>query len=62
MLHQRHDLNMRVAHVVHVVHELHRQVVVGVKLAALRGEGIHGAGVVSVLVGFALRRVAVPLP
>ena len=62
MLHKRHDLDMRVAHVAHVVHELHRQVVVGVELAALRGEGIHGAGVVTVLVGLALRRVAVALP
>ena len=62
MLHKRHDLDMRVAHVAHVVHELHRQVVVGVKLAALRGEGIHGAGVVAVLVRLALRRVAVALP
>ena len=62
MLHERHDLDMRVSHVAHVVHELHRQVVVGVKLAALRGEGIHGAGVVAVLVGLALRRVAMALP
>ena len=62
MLHKRHDLDMRIAHVAHVVHELHRQVVVGVELTALRGEGIHGTGVVAVLVGFALRRVAVPLP
>ena len=62
MLHKRHDLDMRIAHVAHVVHELHRQVVVGVELAALRGEGIHGAGVVAVLVGLALRRVAVALP
>ena len=62
MLHKRHDLDMRVAHVAHVVHELHRQVVVGVELAALRGEGIHGAGVVAVLVRLALRRVAVTLP
>ena len=53
---------MRIAHVAHVVHELHRQVVVGVKLTALRGEGIHGAGVVAVLVGLALRRVTVALP
>ena len=53
---------MRVAHVAHVVHELHRQVVVGVELTALRGEGIHGTGVVSVLVGLALRRVAVAFP
>ena len=62
MLHKRHDLDMRVSHVAHVVHELHRQVVVGIELAALRGEGIHGAGVVAVLVGLALRRVAVALP
>ena len=62
MLHKRHDLDMRIAHVAHVVHELHRQVVVGVELAALRGEGIHGAGVVAVLVGLALRRVTVALP
>ena len=62
MLHKRHDLDMRVAHVAHVVHELNRQVVVGVELAALRGEGIHGAGVVAVLVGLALQRVAVALP
>ena len=62
MLHKRHDLDMRVAHVVHVVHELHRQVVVGVELAALRGEGVHGSGVIAVLVGLALRRVAVALP
>ena len=62
MLHKRHDLDMRVAHVAHVVHELYRQVVVGVELAALRGEGIHGAGVVAVLVRLALRRVAVALP
>ena len=62
MLHERHDLDMRVAHVAHVVHELHRQVVVGVELAALRGEGIHRAGVVAVLVRLALRRVAVALP
>ena len=62
MLHERHDLNVGVAHVAHVVHELHRQVVVGVKLAALRGEGIHGAGIVAVLVRLALRRVAVALP
>ena len=62
MLHKRHDLDMRVAHVPHVVHKLHRQVVVGVELAALRGEGIHGAGVVAVLVRLALRRVAVALP
>ena len=62
MLHKRHDLDMRVAHVAHVVHELHRQVVVGVELAALRGEGIHGAGVVAVLIRLALRRVAVTLP
>ena len=62
MLHKRHDLDMRVAHVAHVVHELNRQVVVGVKLAALRGEGVHGAGVVAVLVGLALWRVAVALP
>ncbi len=62
MLHKRHDLNMRVAHVAHVVHELHRQVVVGVELAALRGEGVHGAGVVAVLVRIALGRVAVALP
>ena len=53
---------MRIAHIAHVVHELHRQVVVGVKLTALRGEGVHGTGVVAVLVGLALRRVAVPLP
>ena len=62
MLHKRHDLDMRVAHVAHVVHELYRQVVVGVEFAALRGEGIHGAGVISVLVRLALRRVAVALP
>ena len=62
MLHKRHDLDMRKAHIAHVVHELHRQVVVGVELAALRGEGIHGAGVVAVLVRLALRRVAVALP
>ena len=62
MLHKRHYLNVRVAHVAHVVHELHRQVVVGIELAALRGEGIHGSGVVAVLVGLALRRVAVALP
>ncbi len=62
MLHERHDLDMRIAHVAHVVHELHRQVVVGVELAALRGEGIHGARVVAVLVGLALRRIAVALP
>ena len=62
MLHKRHDLDMRVAHVAHVVHELHRQVVVGVKLAALCGEGIHGAGVVAVFVWLALRRVAMALP
>ena len=62
MLHKRHDLDMRVAHVADVVHELHRQVVIGVKLTSLRGEGIHGAGVIAVLVGFALRRVAVALP
>ena len=62
MLHKRHDLDMRIAHVAHVVHELHRQVVVGVELATLRGEGIHGAGIVAVLVGLALRRVAVALP
>ena len=62
MLHERHDLNVRIAHVAHVVHKLHRQVVVGVELAALRGEGIHGAGVVAVLVRFALRRVTVALP
>ena len=62
MLHKRHDLDMRVAHVADVVHELNRQVVVGVELAALRGEGIHGAGVVAVLVGLALRRIAVALP
>ena len=62
MLHKRHDLDMRIAHVAHVVHELHRQVVVGIELAALRGEGIHGSGVVAVLVGLALRRVAVALP
>ena len=62
VLHKRHDLDMRVAHVAHVVHELHRQVVVGVELTALRGEGIHGAGVDAVLVWFALRRVAVALP
>ena len=53
---------MRVAHVAHVVHELHRQVVVGVELAALRGEGVHGTRVVAVLVRLALRRVAVALP
>ena len=53
---------MRIAHVAHVVHELNRQIVVGVELTALRGEGIHGAGVVAVLVGLALRRVAVALP
>ena len=62
MLHKRHDLDMRIAHVAHVVHELHRQVVVGVKLAALRGERVHGAGVVAVLVRLAQRRVAVALP
>ena len=62
MFHKRHDLDMRVAHVVHVVHELHRQVVVGVELAALRGEGVHGAGVVAVLVRLALWRVTVALP
>ena len=62
MLHERHDLNMRIAHVAHVVHELHRQVIVGVELAALRGEGIHGTGVVAVLVRLALWRVAVALP
>ena len=62
MLHERHDLDMRITHVAHVVHELHRQVVVGVKLSALCGEGIHGAGVVAILVGLALRRVAVALP
>ena len=62
VLHERHDLDMRVAHVAHVVHKLHRQVVVGVKLTALRGEGVHGAGVVAVLVRLALRRVAVALP
>ena len=62
VLHKRHDLDMRVPHIAHVVHELHRQVVVGVKLAALCGEGVHGAGVVAELVGLALRRVAVALP
>ena len=62
MLHERHDLDMRVAHVAHVVHELDRQVVVGVELAALRGEGVHGTGVVAVLVRLALWRVAVALP
>ena len=62
MLHERHDLDVRIAHVAHVVYELHRQVVVGVELSTLRGEGIHGAGVVAVLVRLALRRVAVALP
>ena len=62
MLHKRHDFDMRIAHIADVVHELHRQVVVGVKLTALRGEGVHGTGVVAVLVGLALRRVAVALP
>ena len=62
MLHERHDLDMRVAHVARVVPELYRQVVVAVELAALRGEGIHGAGIVAVLVGLALRRIAVALP
>ena len=62
MLHERHDLDMRVPHVAHVVHELHRKVVVGVELAALRREGVHGAGVVAVLVRLALRRVAMALP
>lgn len=62
MLHKRHDLDMRISHVAHVVHELHRQVVVSVELAALRGEGIHGAGIVAKLVWIALRRVAVALP
>ena len=62
MLHERHDLDMRIAHVAHVVYELNRQVVVGVELAALRGEGIHGTGVVAVLVWLALWRVAVALP
>ena len=62
MLHKRHDLDMRVAHIAHVVHKLHRQVVVGVELAALRGEGVHGTGVVAVLVRLALRCVAVALP
>ena len=62
MLHERHDLNVRITHVAHVVHELHRQVVVGVELAALRREGIHGTGVVAVLVRLALRCVAVALP
>ena len=62
MLHERHDLDMRIAHVADVVHELHRQVIVGIELAALRGEGIHGAGVVAVLVGLALRHVTVALP
>ena len=62
MLHERHNLDMSVAHVAHVAYELHRQVVVGVELAALRGEGIHGTGVVAVLVRLALRRVAVALP
>ena len=62
MLHKRHDLDMCVTHVTHVVYELRRQVVVGIELAALRGEGIHGAGVVAVLVGLALRRVTVALP
>ena len=62
MLHERHDLDMRVAHVAHVAYELHRQVVVGVKLAALRGEGIRGTRVVAVLVRIALWRVAVALP
>ena len=62
MLHERHDLDMRIAHVADVVHELHRQVIVGIELAALRGEGIHGTGVVAVLVGLALRHVTVALP
>ena len=62
MLHKRHDLDMRIAHVAYVVHELHRQVVVGIKLAALCGERIHGAGVVAVLVRLALRRIAVAFP
>ena len=62
MLHERHDLDMCVAHVAHVVYELYRQVVVGVELAALRGEGVHGTGVVAELVRLALRRVAVALP
>ena len=62
MLHERHDLDMRIAHVAHVVHELHRQIVVGIELAALRGEGIHGARIVAVLVRIALWRVAVALP
>ena len=62
VLHKRHDFDMRVAHVAHVVHELHRQVVVGVELTALRGEGIHGARVVAKLVRLALWRVAVALP
>ena len=56
------DLDMGVAHLAHVVDELDRKVVVGVVLAALRGEGIHGAGVVAVLVGIALRLVAVAAP
>ena len=62
MLHERHDLDMRIAHVAHVVHKLYRQLVVGVELAALRGEGVHGARVVAVLVRIALRRVAMALP
>ena len=62
MLGERHDLDMRVAHVARVGHELVREVVVGVVGAALRGEGVAGAGVGAVRAGLALRLVAVAAP
>ena len=62
MLHDGQHLDVGVAHLAHVVDELDRQVVIGVVLAALRGERIHGAGVVAVLVRLALRLVAVAAP
>ena len=62
VLREGQNLDVRVAHLLHVGDELLREVVVGVEGAALRGEGVAGAGPGAVLARLSLRLVAVALP
>ena len=62
VLHDGHELDVRVAHGAHVVHQLDGEVVVRVELAALSGERIARAGIGAVRARVSLRLVAVTAP
>ena len=62
MLHEGHDLDVRVAHLLDVRHQLIGEVVVRVVGAALGGEGIAGARPGAIFARLSLRFVSVALP